>query len=175
MTVPSAEAIITSLRLEPHPKEGGFFREVYRSEEQLPAAALPDRYAAPRSFGTCIYYLLTPQTFSAMHRLASDEIFHFYLGDPVQMLQLFANGQGKLITIGPDILNGQSPQVIVPRGVWQGSCLMPGGSAGFALLGTTVAPGFDYADYEHGHRDELVAAYPAFSEMIHRLTTTAGR
>src|SRR5438552_12492651 len=138
--MPSAEELIELLQLVPHPKEGGFFRETYRSAENIEAGALPARYAAARSQSTAIYYLLTPGTFSALHRLASDEIFHFYLGDPVRILQLAADGTGRTIVLGPDLLAGQQAQVLVRRGVWQGSMLEPGGR--FALLGCTVAPGF---------------------------------
>jgi predicted cupin superfamily sugar epimerase len=130
---------------------------------------LPSRYSGPRAFGTCIYYLLTPTTFSAMHRLQSDEIFHFYLGDPVEMLQLWPDGSGKIVTLGSDLQAGMHPQVIVPRGVWQGARLVAGGK--FALLGCTVAPGFDFADYEHGRREELIRDYPQFRERIVALTT----
>jgi predicted cupin superfamily sugar epimerase len=164
----TAEELITRLGLRPHPREGGHFSETYRAVEQWPAAALPARYGAARSASTAIYYLLTPGTCSALHRLASDEIFHFYLGDPVRMLQLLPDGQGKEVILGTDLLRGQTPQVVVPRGVWQGSVLEPGGA--FALLGCTVAPGFDYADYEHGSRAELLACYPAFADLITRLT-----
>src|SRR5205085_8618727 len=134
---------------------GGYFRETYRSADLLPASALPPHYRAPRWASTAIYYLLTPDTCSALHRLGSDEVFHFYLGSPVRMLQLFPDGQGKELIFGPDLLEGQSVQVVVPRGVWQGSVLEPGGA--FALLGCTVAPGFEYADYEGGNRAELMA------------------
>ena len=111
---------------------------------------------------------LTPGTYSALHRLQTDEIFHFYLGDPVRMLQLLPDGQGRTIVLGPDVSRGQQPQVLVPRGVWQGSVLEPGGA--YALLGCTVAPGFDYEDYESGRRDELLAAYPQFADLIRRLS-----
>ena len=115
-----------------------------------------------------IYYLLTPDTFSALHRLQSDEIFHFYLGDPVEMLQLGPDG-ARIITLGTDLAAGQQPQHLVPRGIWQGSRLVAGGS--LALLGCTVSPGFDYADYEHGDRAVLMAQYPGHAEMIRQLTT----
>jgi predicted cupin superfamily sugar epimerase len=164
----TAEDLITLLQLQPHPKEGGFFRETYRADETLPGNVLPARYGEARSFGTAIYYLLTPGTCSALHRLASDEIFHSYLGGPVRMLQLFPGGAGRTILLGSDVSAGQAPQVVVPRGVWQGSVLEP--DVPFALLGCTVAPGFDYADYEHGNRDELIAQYPAFADWIRRLT-----
>ncbi|HUL30572.1 MAG TPA: cupin domain-containing protein, partial [Thermodesulfobacteriota bacterium] len=138
------------------------------SSEIIPEKALPSRYEGARSFGTAIYYLLTPETFSAMHRLRSDEIFHFYFGDPVEMLQLMPDGSGKVTTLGVDILHGMQPQVAVPRGVWQGARLLKEGR--FALLGTTVSPGFEFADYESGHRDELVGSYPEFRDLILALT-----
>jgi predicted cupin superfamily sugar epimerase len=156
------------LHLKPHPKEGGYFVETYRSTEYIPEGALPKRYQGVRSYATAIYYLLTPETFSAMHRLQSDEIFHFYLGDPVEMLQLLPDGSGRVLILGPDILNGMQPQVIVPRGVWQGSKLLHGGT--FALLGTTASPGFEFADYESAQRDVLVESYPKFRDLIITLT-----
>ena len=164
----TADELIRHLGLQPHPKEGGYFRETYRAAESFSQPALPARYKGQRSAGTAIYYLLTPTTCSALHRLETDEIFHFYLGDPIRMLQLDPDGQGRTIELGPDIMNGQQLQVVVPRGIWQGSVLEPGGK--FGLVGCTVAPGFDYVDYEHGDRDSLLAGYPAFAEMIRRLT-----
>jgi predicted cupin superfamily sugar epimerase len=163
----SAEEVIKALGLQPHPKEGGFFRETYRSDEALASGALAPRYRAERSVSTVIYYLLTPDTYSALHRLKSDEVFHFYLGGSVRMLQLFPEGGGETIVLGPDLARGQRLQVVVPRGVWQGSFLEAGA---FALMGCTVAPGFDYADYESGPRDALLAQYPQFADLIRRLT-----
>lgn len=162
----TAEEVIRHLKLEPHPKEGGFFRETYRAAEG--PGELPVRYQGPRRFGTAIYYLLTPGTFSALHRLESDEVFHFYLGGPVRMLQLHPDGNGRTVVLGNDLANGQLPQVVVPHGVWQGSFLEPGAS--FGLLGCTVAPGFEYVDYEHGDRATLIAQYPVFEALIRRLT-----
>lgn len=165
-----ARRIIEALGLQPHPIEGGFFRETYRSTGQIPPTALPEGYStgSGRSFGTAIYYLLTPETFSELHRLPTEEVFHLYLGGPVRMLQLFPDGNGREILIGSDILAGQQPQVIVPPGVWQGSRLEPG--VEFALLGATMAPGFDHADYEQGPRGELTARYPRFASLISGLT-----
>ena len=165
--MPTAEELIRHFNLQPHPKEGGFFRETYRSDEAHSARALPSRYGADRVVSTAIYYMLTPGTKSALHRLKSDEIFHFYLGGPVRMLWLLPDGTGKTLTLGPDVTRGQLVQVVVPRGVWQGSHLLDGD---FALLGCTVAPGFDYADYEHGEQATLAAQYPEHAEMIRRLT-----
>lgn len=165
-----AAAIIAALGLVPHPKEGGWFRETYRTAE---GAHVPSgRYGGPRSASTAIYYLLTPTTFSALHRLASDEVFHFYAGDPVEQLRLFPGGHGEIVTIGNNLASGQRPQVLVPRGVWQGARLAPGGR--YALLGCTVAPGFDYADYEHGKRASLIAGFPDFSEWIATLAADSG-
>jgi predicted cupin superfamily sugar epimerase len=163
-----AAAIIEALGLVPHPKEGGYFRETYRAAEALPAAALGARYAGARAVSTAIYYLLTPPTFSALHRLASDEVFHFYAGDPVAQLRLHPDGRGEIVTIGNNLFAGMHPQAVVPSGVWQGARLAPGGR--YALLGCTVAPGFDYADYESGSRAVLAAAYPQFAEEIATLT-----
>jgi uncharacterized protein len=166
--MPTAQDLIALLKLQPHPKEGGFFRETYRSPERLIASSLSARYDGDRSVGTAIYYLLAPGTFSAIHRLASDEIFHFYLGSPVRMLQLTADG-GNEIVLGQDLAAGQQLQIVVPRGVWQGTLLERGGD--FALLGCTVAPGFEYADYEHGRREDLLKEYPRHAALIRRLTT----
>jgi predicted cupin superfamily sugar epimerase len=166
----TAQEIISALNLQPHPIEGGFFRETYRSAGLIPVETLPSEYSsqAGRSFGTAIYYLLAPETFSEMHRLPTEEVFHLYLGGPVRQLQLFAGGATREVVIGSDIFAGQHPQVIVPGGVWQGSFLEPG--VDFALLGATMAPGFDYADYERGRRSVLAGLYPGRAELITRLT-----
>ncbi len=162
-----AETIIRELGLRPHP-EGGFYRETYRSGEKIAAAALPARYGKERDLSTAIYYLLTPGSFSSLHRLQSDELFHFHLGDPVTMLQLHYDGRGETITLGQEILAGQQLQVVVPRGVWQGMFLNDGGR--FALLSTTVSPGFDFADFEVGTREGLARQYPSSAALIERLT-----
>ena len=161
----TTEEIIKKLNLKPHP-EGGYFFETYRTDEVI--AKLPDRYQGSRVFSTCIYYLLTKDTFSMIHKLKSDEIFHFYLGYPVEMVNLFEDGTGNMITIGNNILNNEFPQIIVEKNVWQGARLKDGGN--FALLGTTVAPGFDFDDYETGNRELLIKKYPNFKNIIMKLT-----
>lgn len=163
----SADEIIELFGLQPHPEEGGHFVETYKSEELISKLGLPERYLSERAFGSAIFYLLTPDTFSALHRLASDEIFHFYLGDPVTMLQLHPDGSSRVVTLGQDILKGQELQVVAPRGTWQGAFLNELGE--FALLGCTVAPGFEYADYEAGDRETLLEQYPDQRELIVRL------
>ena len=168
--MPTAQEIIAALDLKPHPIEGGFFRETYRSTGMIDGDSLPGGYVpcAGRSMGTAIYYLLTAETFSEMHRVPTEEVFHFYLGGPVRMLQLFPGGAAREVVIGSDIAGGQQPQLVVPAGIWQGSRLEPGFD--FVLLGATMAPGFDYADYEPGRRDELIGLYPDYAEQIRQLT-----
>lgn len=164
----TVDDIVRLLGLEPHPTEGGYFVETHRTAETVPSHALPDRYEGERAHGTAIYYLLTPDTFSALHRLTSDEVFHFYIGDPVEQLQLFPGGEGRMVVLGTDLAAGHRPQQVVPRDVWQGARLAEGGR--FALMGCTVAPGFDFEDYEHGERAGLTADYPDFAAEIARLT-----
>ena len=157
----TAEDVIRMLGLVPLPGEGGYFRETYRSTFPLPGEPT-------RSLSTAIYYLLTRDTFSALHRLPGDEVFHFYLGDPVEMLQLRRDGTAERFTIGTGIAGGMRPQVVVPAGAWQGARLIPGGA--FALMGTTMAPGFDSRDFELGNRDDLLARYPDNTDLILALT-----
>jgi predicted cupin superfamily sugar epimerase len=166
----SASEIIRLLHLEPLLQEGGWYRETHRSSLELPADVLAPRYRSTRSASTAIYYLLTPETSSALHRLPTDEVFHFYLGDPVDMLQLgpkAADG-GRIVTLGSDILAGQQVQAVVAAGVWQGSLLCAGGTV--ALMGTTMTPGFDFADYVAADRDALLKEFPDFAERIKRLS-----
>jgi uncharacterized protein len=163
----SAEEIIEKLKLEPHPAEGGFFKETYRSSEKISSNNLPKRYGSDRLFGTAIYYMLTPESFSAMHRLLTDEIFHFYLGDPVTLLLLYPDGSSEVVTLGPDILSSQKVQFTVKRGSWMGAFLNDGGKYG--LMGTTMAPGFEYDDYINDGIEELADKYPERKELIERL------
>jgi predicted cupin superfamily sugar epimerase len=160
--------IIDLLKLVPLTIEGGYFRETYRSKLTLSAAALPAEYGGERHVATAIYYLLTPDTFSVIHRVKSDEVFHFYTGDPVEMLQLYPDGSGEHVILGNDLAAGHLPQVVVPGGVWQGCRLVPGGR--WALMGCTVSPGFDYADFTAARRAELIDAYPGFAAKIVALT-----
>lgn len=165
----TADEVKSLLGLKPHPQEGGWYVRTWESPELLPAAIFADaRYPTPRRTSTAIYYLLEPDTFSEMHLLQSDEIFHFYLGDPVEMLQLHPGGTSKRVIIGNDLLAGQSPQLVVERGIWQGSHLCPGGS--WALLGCTVTPGFEFEDYTEGDRNTLIAGWPHDADFIARLT-----
>ena len=144
----TAADVIRLLDLRPHPVEGGHFRETYRS---------------PHS--TAIYYLLEGVGVSEMHRLPGDEVYHFYGGDPLETLLLFPDGSGRTVMVGSDLAVGQVPQLVIPGGVWQGST-RTNGPHGWALIGATMAPGFEYADYVRGGRAELSAGWPAFAGAI---------
>jgi predicted cupin superfamily sugar epimerase len=171
--MPTAQEIIARLQLIPLTIEGGYFRETYRASLNLSAGALPADYSGGRNASTCIYYLLTPDTFSAIHRVKSDEIFHFYAGDVVEMLQLWPNSDAKVVKIHNDLASGGEPQLVVPAGVWQGCRLVRGGE--WALMGCTVAPGFDYADFELAKRDDMLALSSRsteYSELVTALTTS---
>jgi predicted cupin superfamily sugar epimerase len=156
------------LKLEPLPEEGGYFRETYRSALRMRAANGEERSAA-----TSIYYLLTEGIFSALHRLPGEEVFHFYLGDPVEMLQLDPDGGSRTLVLGSDIGAGMQPQVVVPGGVWQGCRVRAGGS--YALMGTTMSPGFDIRDFVLGDRATLLESHPRERELIVALTHPAPR
>ena len=173
----TADEIKRILGLEPHPREGGWFAQTYASGAVLPASAFagssdPARYPGPRRLSTAIYYLLEPATFSEMHRLGSDEVFHHYAGGPAEMLQLWPGGDIETVVLGKDLAAGQRPQIVVPRGVWQGSRLrvFEGSVNDWALLGCTVSPGFEYADYETATCSELLSGWPAATTMIKALT-----
>src|SRR4051794_2502091 len=122
------EDIMKLFQFEPLPIEGGLFKRTYLSIETIAQSALPARYTHDKPFGTAILYLVTddPNSFSALHKLPTDEIYHFYLGDPVEMLQLYPDGRSARIILGQNILNGQHVQYVAPRGVWMGSHLLPG-------------------------------------------------
>ena len=166
----TAEEIIGVLKLRPLPVEGGLYRQTYVASEEIGAEALAIRYGRTKSLCTAIYYLLTdqPQSFSALHRLPTDEVYHFYLGDPVEMLLLHPEGRSEVIVLGQDLLAGQFVQHVVPAGVWMGSRVFEGGQ--FALLGTTMAPGYDDLDYEGGNAEELERQYPDRAALIRQLS-----
>lgn len=145
-----AEELIAALGLKPLPGEGGYYRETHRG------------------VGTAIYYLVTPHSFSTLHRLWKDEVFHFYRGDTVEQCLIYPDGHAETRLMGADIESGQSPQSIVPAGVWQGSRLLEGGE--YALMGTTVAPAFEFSDLELGGRQALCEKFPAHRALIARFT-----
>ena len=160
----TADDVKRLLHLTPHPREGGWFARTYESPGRFTPAG--ERFTA-----TAIYYLLEPHTFSEMHVLQSDELFHHYLGAPVELLQLHPDGTSARHILGRDLAAGQTPQLLVPAGVWQGSRLLPGhGADSFALLGCTVSPGFEFAAYSSAPAAHLIAQWPAEEELITALS-----
>jgi predicted cupin superfamily sugar epimerase len=164
----TAEQIIELFKMKPLREEGGYYVETYRSPERIAKAGLPVRYGSERNLCTATLYLVTPDAFSRLHRVNSDEVFHFYLGDCVTILELHGDGSSEVVTLGPDIAKGQQVQTVVPYGSWQGCFLNKGGK--FALMGTTVAPGFESTDFEAAQREELLKQYPQRRELILKLT-----
>ncbi len=163
----TAQLLIQSLGLQPHP-EGGFFREVYRSSEFLPHHALPERFSGDRCFATSIYFLLRSSDFSAFHRIRSDEIWHFYEGSALQLYVIESDGNLHTFTLGRNIMRGEVFQAVVPAGCWFGAKVTAPDS--FALVGCSVAPGFDFADFELAQRERLMASYPQHQRLIEALT-----
>jgi hypothetical protein len=158
---------IERLQLEPHP-EGGYFRQTYRSDVVIAREGLPVGFSGARAVSTAIYFLLEGENFSAFHRLRSDEIWHFYVGKPLVVHVIDAEGKYSRILLGDDPEAGQVLQAVVRAGCWFASHVAD--RKGFAVVGCTVAPGFDFADFEMAKRDELVAGYPEFLPIIERLT-----
>jgi uncharacterized protein len=163
----TAKELIAALGLQAHP-EGGHYRETFRSDERLGPVALPERYGAERAMATAIYYLIEQGDFSALHRVRSDEVLHFYLGSPVELFVISPAGAARTTLLGPDVESGQRPQSVVPRDSLQGLRVARDGS--FALLGATVAPGFDFADFELVDREAAIRAHPASADQIVRFT-----
>lgn len=154
-----AEKIIAALGLQPLAGEGGFYRRTWTG---------PTPPGGERPVGTAIYYLITREGFSALHRLAQDEVWHFYAGDPVRLVML-QSGAVEVVSLGPDFLAGQQPQCTVPAGVWQGARLADEAGQGWALLGCTLAPGWSERDFTLGERATLLREFPAAGDEIARL------
>ncbi len=157
--------LITRLELQPHP-EGGYFRETYRSAELV--TALPERFQGQRSFSTAILFLLPHGHMSALHRIKSDEVWHFYQGSPLRVATLSPDGSRKDYLLGSSLDAGQTFQAVVPAGHWFGAYV--DATQGESLVGCTVAPGFDFSDFEMGTRDALCKLYPQHGELVRRLT-----
>jgi uncharacterized protein len=167
VTDKKAEYWIEKLQLAPHP-EGGYFRQTYRSGLGIAREALPAGFGGARAASTAIYFLLAGKNFSAFHRLRSDEVWHFYAGDPLVVHVIDPEGKYSRILLGCDLEAGQVLQAVVPAGCWFSSHVADWNS--FAVVGCTVAPGFEFEDFEMGKREELVREYPQHREMIERLT-----
>ncbi|NKF23187.1 cupin domain-containing protein [Solimonas marina] len=169
----TAARIIAKLHMQKIPDEGAWFAGTYQSPIRIPQSALPARYDSARNLGSGIYALITRDDFSAMHRLLTDETWHFYSGDPIELLLLYPDGRNRIVTLGSDVLAGQQPQFTVPAGVWMGARPQGNDANAYALFGCTLAPGFDYGDYQAGYRDVLQAAYPQRAALIAALTREA--
>lgn len=162
-----AQYWIDNLKLKPHP-EGGYYRETYRSEIVIPRSALSQSFGGDRNASTAIYFLLQGDDFSAFHRIPSDEMWHFYAGHSLFVHAIHADGRTSEIRLGHNPDCGEVLQAVVPAGCWFGSCLVEPDT--FALVGCTVAPGFDFHDFEMADRASLLAAYPQHQVLIRRLT-----
>ena len=166
-----AGRLIAHFQMKRIPQEGAWFSVTYTSEDLLDGATLPPRYAGrPHAAGGAIVVVVTPRDFSAMHRLKTDEVWHFYGGSPLELLLLYPDGKGRTVTLGVNVLGGELAQFTVPKGVWQGAAPNSATARSFSFAGTQMSPGFDSGDFEIGYRDELVRRYPAFAKRIGRLT-----
>ncbi len=162
MPSPRVRELIAALRLQPHP-EGGLFAEVYRDPDWVKHP----RHGQMRPMFTLIHFLLPSKTFSALHRVAQAEAWHHLEGDPVEIHTLTDAGEHAVHVIGKDLAAGQKPQFVVKAGLWQAA--VPKGDD-YALVGCTVSPGFEFADFEMPDRAALLAAFPAHAELVTRLT-----
>lgn len=162
----SAQAVIKKLGLKPLPEEGGFYRETFRDAGRMPKSVLL-YHSGARAYSTCIYYLITPESFSGLHAVKSTEVFHFYAGDPVRMVQINQRGKLTNITLSNHLDKGE-PQVVVPSHIWQGTKLVDGGK--WALLGCTVSPGFEFDDFLPGKRAALLELFPQHDSIIRQFT-----
>ncbi len=161
-----SEQIIKDLGLESHP-EGGFYKETYRSERSFSGFKLIG-FDGDRSYCTGIYFMLTQGTFSAFHKIKSDEMWHHYDGAPIELHMISPEGEYSLVIIGKDFANGEHPQYVVPAGYWFGSRVK--GDAEFSLLGCTVSPGFDFQDFVLPSRIEFSQLFPQHTKIIAELT-----
>lgn len=163
----NAEFWIEKLGLKTHP-EGGYFKETYRSDEQIDKSALPSRYTGSRSFGTSVYFLIQDEDPSRFHRLQSDEVWHFYAGSPMTLYIITPDGELETKTLGPDPDKGHEFQAVVYKYCWFGALVED--KNGFSLVGCNIAPGFDFDDFELGEKAELKKQFPNQAEIIEKLS-----
>lgn len=160
------QELIQRYQLQPHP-EGGWYKEMYKSKEQIPANALPERFSGDRAFSTAIYFLLEAGNFSAFHRIKSDECWHFYTGDPLWVYVIHKDGKLEIIPLGSNYTKGELFQYIVPANCWFAS--RPAPKSQFCLVGCTVAPGFDFADFDLADANQLSKEFPEHENIIKEL------
>lgn len=159
--------IISQLELKPHP-EGGYFKETYRSEGEINQENLDGNYNGNRNYATCIYFLLTSDTFSAFHKINQDEIWHFYDGSPIKIHMISEIGAYSNVIVGNNLKNGERPQFVVSGGYWFAAQVI--NNDNFTLVGCTVSPGFDFRDFELPSRKTLISKFPQYETLITRLT-----
>src|SRR5215212_10036320 len=168
-TRPPADEVKAMLGLEPHPT-CGFVAETYRSPLRVPAGALPDAYEGDRPYGSVHYFLVASEAQIVMHRIRSDQLYHHYLGDPLEVLMLYSDGTGAVATVGSELAGGERPQLFVPGGTSHTSRLLAPGDSGYALLASTEWPGVEPPDVEHADIEELIAAFPDMDAQIRAFT-----
>ena len=168
-TRPTAKEVKAMLGLEPHPT-CGFVAETYRSPLKIPSEALPEAYDGDRPYGSALYFLVSPEAQIVMHRIRSDQLYHHYTGDPLEVLMLYPDGTGAVAAVGSDLAGGERPQLFVPGGTFHTSRLLASGDSGYALLASTEWPGVEPPDVEHGNVEELVAAFPEMDAQIRAFT-----
>jgi len=162
-----ADFYISKLQLNPHP-EGGYYKEVYRSDEIIEAVHLPVRYKSSRAFSTSIFFLLKNDQVSMFHKLKSDEIWHFYDGCGVKIYVIEKNGIKREVLLGNKLEQGELPQVIINKNSWFGAELL--NKSSFCLIGCTVSPGFEFKDFKLGEREKLLKLFPQHENIIKKLT-----
>lgn len=165
--MPTVSDWIDHLHLEPHP-EGGFYRERYRADLQVPQTALPPHFDGPREASALIDFCLPGDSFSALHRIRQDELWHFLAGTPLILHQIMPDGTYKRQVLGPGLEDGMDLQAVVPAGYWFGATVRD--PDGYALVGCTTAPAFDFADFELADRRALIEQFPQHRDLIERLT-----
>jgi len=163
----TAQELIKQLELQAHP-EGGFYKETYRSQHELPQTSLPEKFSGDRAVSTAIYFLIEEGDFSALHKIKSDELWHFYAGDALEVIEIDAEGNLKTTHVGNKPEKGQVFQYTVKADTWFGSRVLSGGT--FSLVGCTVAPGFDFRDFEMAERSSLIKQFPQHKTLIEELT-----
>ena len=163
----TAQDYITKLELTPHP-EGGYYKQTYNAAGIIQHEALPPGYSGARSYSTGIYFLLEGKQFSALHKIKQDEMWHFYDGSPIMIHMIYPDGEYASIKLGLNLANGEVPQAVVPGGTYFGSEMIS--KSDFALVGCTVAPGFDFADFEMPPRSVLLEKFPEHKKVIEKIT-----
>lgn len=163
----TAQEIINFLDLQEHP-EGGYFKETYRSKETTPQESLSEKYSGDRSHSTGIYFLLTSEKFSAFHKINQDEMWHFYKGTPLKLHTISSDGNYSFVVIGNDLEKGEVPQHTIKGGDWFAAEVIDKNS--YTLVGCTVAPGFDFADFVLPKRSVLISLFPEHEKIVKKLT-----